>query len=158
MITIYSPGGYASKHKPEEYIHGNYESVIRNATIAKMLYLNKSIDQFGSGFKRISILCKDAGFRFSYEGDETGFKFILYRPKLQSDIPVVTLDVTLNATEMAVLAILRQKPDSSRSEIADKISKTVRTVQRALDSLREKGYIQRIGSKQEPRWEITRDV
>ncbi len=99
-------------------------------------------------------MCKDAGIRFSYETGDLGFKFILYRPQLQSDIPSVTLDVTLNGTEMAVLAILKQNPDSSRSEISDKISKTVRTVQRALDSLRDKGYIRRIGSKQEPRWEI----
>jgi len=154
MITIYSPGEYASNHKPEEYMKGNYESVIRNATIAKILYLNKSIEQFGSGFKRINSLCKDAGIRFSYESDELGFKFILYRPQLQSDIPSVTLDVTLNGTEMAVLAVLKQKPDSSRNEIADKISKTVRTVQRALDSLRDKGYIQRVGSKQDPKWDV----
>lgn len=154
MITIYSPGKYASDHKPEEYMKGNYESVIRNAAISKILYLNKSIEQFGSGFKRIHSLCKDAGIRFAYESDDLGFKFILYRPKIQSDSPSVSLDVTLNATETAVLAILKQKPDSSRNEIADKISKTVRTVQRALDSLRDKGYIQRIGSKQEPRWEV----
>ena len=131
--------------------------LIRNATIAKILYLNKSIEQFGSGFKRINSLCKDAGIRFSYESDELGFKFILYRPELQSDIPSITLDVTLNGTEMAVLSILKQKPDSSRSEIADKISKTVRTVQRALDSLRDKGYIQRVGSKQEPYWEALKE-
>ena len=154
MITIYRPGEYASNHKPEDYMKGNYESVIRNATIAKILYLNKSIEQFGSGFKRINSLCKDAGIRFSYESDELGFKFTLYRPQRQSDIPSVTLDVTLNGTEMAVLAILKQKPDSSRGEIADKISKTVRTVQRALNSLRDKGYIQRVGSKQEPRWKV----
>lgn len=55
---------------------------------------------------------------------------------------------------MSVLAILKQNPDSSRDEIAEKISKTVRTVQRALDSLREKGYIERIGSKQNPNWKI----
>jgi ATP-dependent DNA helicase RecG len=61
MITIYSPGDYASVHKPEEYIKGNYESEIRNSLIAKMLFLNKSIEQFGSGFKRIDSLCKDAG-------------------------------------------------------------------------------------------------
>ena len=61
---------------------------------------------------------------------------------------------TFKVTEMAVLAILKQKPDSSRGEIAEKISKTVRTVQRALDSLRDKGYIQRIGSKQDPQWKI----
>ena len=47
MITIYSPGEYASNHKPEDYMKGNYESVIRDATIAKILYLNKSIEQFG---------------------------------------------------------------------------------------------------------------
>ena len=55
---------------------------------------------------------------------------------------------------MVVLAILKQKPDPPRVEIADKISKTVRTVQRALDSLRDKGYIRRVGSKQNPIWEV----
>jgi ATP-dependent DNA helicase RecG len=77
---------------------------------------------------------------------------VLYR-RLNGD-KNVTLDVTLNGTEMSVLAILKQKPDSSRDEIAEKISKTVRTVQRALDSLRDKGYIERIGSKQNPVWKI----
>lgn len=43
MITIYFPGKHASNHMPEEYMKGNYESVIRNAAIAKILYLNKSI-------------------------------------------------------------------------------------------------------------------
>lgn len=153
-ITIYSPGEYASKYTPEEYIKGNLESEIRNATISKILYLNKSIEQFGSGFKRIHSLCKDAKIKYSYENTDNGFKFIIYRPQIQSDIPSVTLDVTLNGTEMSVLALLKQKPDSSREEIAEKISKTVRTVQRALDSLKNKGYIERVGSKQNPKWNI----
>ena len=154
MITIYSPGEYASRYSPEEYIKSNIESEIRNATIAKILYLNKSIEQFGSGFKRIHSLCQDAGIKYSYKNTENGFKFIIYRPRVQSDIPSVTLDVTLNGTELSVLAILKQKPDSSRKEIAEKVSKTVRTIQRALDSLRDKGYIRRIGSKQNPIWEV----
>ena len=153
-ITVYSPGKYASSHKPEDYVYKNVESVIRNAAIAKILYLNKSIEQFGSGFKRIYSLCKDAGIRYSYESDDLGFKFIIYRPKLQSDIPAVTLDVTLNGTEMAVLAILKQNPNASRIEIAEKISKTVRTVQRALDSLKDKGYIRRVGQKRDSQWII----
>ena len=84
----------------------------------------------------------------------TAEDYILKNIRWRRDIPSVTLDVTLNGTEMAVLAILKQKPESSRAEIAEKVSKTVRTVQRALDSLRDKGYIQRLASKQEPRWEI----
>ena len=154
MITVYSPGEYASKHKPEEYIKGNVESEIRNPTISKMLYLSKSIEQFGSGFKRIDSLCKDAGIKYAYENKENGFKFILYRSQIHSDMQSDTTYVTLNGTEMSVLAVLKQKPDSSRNEIADRISKTVRTVQRALDSLRNKGYIRRIGSKQYPTWEV----
>ena len=70
MITVYSPGEYASKHKPEEYIKGNVESEIRNPTISKILYLSKSIEQFGSGFKRIDSLCKDAGIKYAYENKE----------------------------------------------------------------------------------------
>lgn len=154
MITVYSPGEYASRYKPEEYIAGNRESEIRNAIISKVLYLNKSIEQFGSGFKRINSLCRDAGIRYAYENSKNGFKFVLYRPSFQSDIPVVTLDVTLNGTEMAVLAVIKQKPNSTREELAEKVSKTVRTVQRALDSLKGKGYIKRVGSKQNPIWEL----
>ncbi len=154
MITIYSPGNYASSHKPEEYIKGNVESEIRNATISKILYLSKYIEQFGSGFKRIDSLCKDAGISYSYENNENGFKFIIRRELLYSDIPTVTSDVTLSDTEKAVYAILKQKPNSSREEISNNISKTIRTVQRTLNTLVEKGYIKRIGSKQNPLWEI----
>ena len=35
MITIYSPGDYASEYKPEEYIMRNRESERRNPNIAK---------------------------------------------------------------------------------------------------------------------------
>ena len=160
-ITIYSPGDYASNHKPEEYIKKDLESEIRNPTIAKLFFLTKTIEQFGSGFKRINSMCKDAGIKYKYERNDNGFKFILFRPQIQSDKNVtldvtldVALDVALNGTEKAVYAILTQKPDSSREEIGERISKTVRTVQRALDSLKEKGVIRRSGSKQRPYWEI----
>ena len=127
MITIYSPGGYASQHKPEEYIDGNYESEIRNPLISKTLFLSKSIEQFGSGFKRINNLCKGAGIKYSYESSNNGFKFIIYRPNFISDTKNVTYDVTygneLNSTERYVLAILKENSEISRDEIASKISK-----------------------------------
>ncbi len=158
MVTIYSPGDYASHHDPEEYIKGHVESEIRNPIIAKMLFLSKSIEQFGSGFKRIDSLCKDEQVKYSYERKDNGFKFILYRKKTISDIHDVTYDVTydtpLNITEQSVLAILKQTSEISREEIAEKTSKTVRTVQRALVSLAEKGYIRRVGAKKNSTWEV----
>lgn len=53
----------------------------------------------------------------------------------------------LNNTARPVLAVLSQNPEISREETAKRVSKTVRTVQRALVSLTEKGYIKRIGAK-----------
>ena len=66
----------------------------------------------------------------------------------------VTLNVTLNATEVAVLALLKSNPNLTRIELSERISKTVRTVQSALDSLKEKGYITRIGSKKDSTWVV----
>ena len=160
MVTIYSPGDYASEHKPEEYIRKNLESELRNPNIAKILYLTRSIEKFGSGFKRIDSLCKDAGVKYSYERTKNGFKIIIHRPKFISDTSNVTYDVTygkgeaLNITEQAVFAVLKQDPTISREEIAERVAKTVRTVQRALVSLTEKGYIKRVGAKKNSTWEV----
>lgn len=76
-ITIYSPGRYASNFSPEEYVRNGHESVIRNKKIAKMLYLSRTIEQFGSGFKRIDSLCRDAHIEYSYEESPNGFTLIL---------------------------------------------------------------------------------
>ena len=184
-ITIYSPGEYASKYTPEEYIEGNAESEIRNYIISKILYLNGTIEQFGSGFKRIYNLCKRAGIECSYENAKNGFRFIIHRPTLKDgdndNVPTnvttnlenvttnldnVTTNVTtsiiscddLGKTELAVLKILMDREQFTREEIADRLSKTVRTVQRALNSLRDKGYIERVGPNQNITWEVVKNV
>lgn len=129
-------------------------------------YHSPDIEKFGSGFKRIDSLCKDAGISYSYENGENGFKFVIKRNPITSDIQNVTANVTsnvtanvtsdeeLNNTEQTILAILRVKPDTSRDELAERASKTVRTVQRTLNSLRDKGYIEREGAKQNTVWKI----
>lgn len=164
MISIYNPGDYASEHVPEEYVKSNLESELRNPIIAKLLYLTRTIEKFGSGFKRIDSLCKDVGLKYSYERTSNGFKFIIYRPNPISDNSNVTYDVTydvtyevekpLNDTEQAVLAILKQDATISREDMAERVSKTVRTVQRALVSLKEKGYIERVGAKKNSTWKV----
>ena len=128
--------------------------MIRNQLIAKTLYLNKSIEKFGSGFKRIHSFCKDAGINYSYENDEAGFKLIIHRI---GDIIVtnpVTNELELTSTERTVYRLICQNPRITRTEIALRISKTERTVQRAFDSLREKEYIERAGTNRTGYWII----
>ncbi|MCR5219799.1 MAG: putative DNA binding domain-containing protein [bacterium] len=152
MIVIYNPGSFANPYTPSDYIKKNLPSVLRNELIAKTLYIGKWIEEFGSGLKRVDSLCRDAGIRYNFENSELGFKAIIYR-SLPLDVTInVPINVTLNGTEISVLALLKQHPDISRDELAEKVSKTVRTVQRALDSLKEKGIIERDGSRKFGRW------
>ena len=157
-VTIYSPGPYASSFKPEDYIKMNIESSIRNETISKILYMNKSIEQFGSGFKRIDSLCKDEKIKYSYEVTDIGFTFIIYR-KLNNIVHSnktlkVNNQLKLTKTEKLILNLLQINPNYTRDELAEAIFKTVRTVQRGLDSLRDKGLIVREGSDKSGYWVI----
>ena len=58
---------------------------------------------------------------------------------------------------MPLYGKLKQNPAISREEIAEMVSKTVRTVQRALGSLTEKGYIKRVGAKKNSTWEVLKE-
>lgn len=120
----------------------------------KILYLNHSIEQFGSGFKRIDSLCKDAGVRYSYESLEDGFKLIIYRRPIQNVTASVTQNVTLNKLEKTVLYHIESHPDYNRERLADATSKTVRTMQRVLNSLRNKNLVTREGSDKNGRWVV----
>ena len=157
-VTIYSPGRYASSKTPEEYIENGEESVIRNPLIAKMLFLNNSIESFGSGFRRIDSICRDAGVRYSFEMSENGFKVVFYRnnpTSVSGDERVEKRAVLkLGETETAVYALLVKNGSYTREELATRTSKTVRTIQRALDSLRMKGLIKRVGGNRNGYWEI----
>lgn len=152
-ITIYNPGKYASNYRPEEYVKENHESVIRNPLIAKILYLDRTIEQFGSGFKRISSFCKDANIHFSYEDGENGFTFIVYRAN--NDVGKNTTEnIILTKTEFILYSLLKENPNITRQELAENISKTTRTVQRILNSLRQKGVLERVGSDKYGSWKI----
>ena len=161
-VTIYNHGVYASPNLPGEYIKKDLPSVIRNRLIANTLYLSKDVESFGSGFKRIDEFCSDSGVKYDFEFLKTGFEIILYRNgDMKSVTNNVTNDVTialemldLNETEKLVRLLITDNPSITREEISGKISKTVRTVQRAINSLREKGYLDRKGNNREGYWVV----
>ncbi|MFG6286094.1 RNA-binding domain-containing protein [Actinotignum schaalii] len=153
-ITVFSPGSFANQHSPEGYIDGVLPSLPRNPLIAKTLYLGRKIEQFGSGLKRVASLCDDVDVPYEFTNLDVGFMVALMRGTDDRNGTGIAIDVTLNSTEMAVLALLTQSPQQTRQELAEKISKTARTVQRALNTLAMKGYIRREGSKANPKWRV----
>lgn len=78
---------------------------------------------------------------------DNGFKFIIY-----TDTKNVSINVPINPTEQAVLSIIEMNPAITREEIAERTSKTVRTIQRTLTSLKNKGLIERDGANKNGVW------
>lgn len=78
---------------------------------------------------------------------DNGFKFIIYR-----DTKNVSINVPINPTEQAVLSLIEMNSAITREEIAERTSKTVRTIQRTLTSLKNKGLIERDGANKNGVW------
>ena len=152
-ISITNPGDFANEFSPEEYARKELKSVLRNEIIAKTLYLCKDVETFGSGFKRVYSLCSDADVDISYDKSENFFTFTFYR-KNKDVVNKVVIDVAISDDEKTVITLIESNPKITAEQIGYKIAKTSRTAQRLLDSLKNKGMIERIGSNRFGYWSI----
>ncbi len=68
----------------------------------------------------------------------------------------VTVDVPrrVDKFDLEVLEYLKENPIATRNEIAKKVGKAQRTVQRAFDRLKEAGKIIRIGNNVTGYWKV----
>ena len=60
----------------------------------------------------------------------------------------------LNPTEESILSEILLEPKITKSEIAAKTGKSLRTVERHLAVLIEKGYVIRQGSRKSGQWKV----
>ena len=68
----------------------------------------------------------------------------------------VGYDVGLTKTEKAVLKLLVQDGRETAESISSKVDVSKRTVERALSSLQDKKYIERVGSRRDGYWLVIR--
>ena len=152
MVTIFSPGTFPDDLSPEDYVNRNISSVKRNPLILDVLYRYKDVEKSGSGFKRMNDLCSKEGIKWSYDKMAYGFYFTFYRGTN------VTLDVSLyhelSEEERVVLIAIKNNPKITREELASKINKTTRTIQRIVNRLVDAGYVTRIGKNRFGYWEV----
>ena len=154
-VTIYNPGTLPHKINPADYADGEGPSVLRNRTIANVLFRCDKIEAFGSGFHRVISLCKDADVRYQYKTDIEGFKFEFIRsiitPNSTGDENIA---IKLTDMELEVYQLIKENKNLTAEQIAATLGKTKRTIQRAFASLKEKGFAAHTGSKKSGQWAI----
>ena len=76
-------------------------------------------------------------------------------PKCHYTVPkcqIGTLECTLE--ELAVLDLIKKNPSVNQIELAGQTEKSVRSIKRIIDSLKEKQYIRRVDGKRYGNWEV----
>jgi predicted HTH transcriptional regulator len=162
-VEVTSPGMLSGGLTIQDIIDGS--SDVRNKVIATVFANMHIIEDWGTGIRRMIDGCREYGIRdpeFIQLG--TKLRVNIYRGKVEeeekiqltgtSDAPV---NVTLNATENQVLAIIRERPSITAEKLAELTSKSVRTAKRNFSSLKDKGVIRRIGANKDGYWEIVDD-
>ncbi len=166
-VRIYNPGTIVMGKSPKDFAEGKIGSKIRNPLIALTLYKNKTIEAFGTGFKRVFELCDKNNIKYDYGTDGFGFYFEFYRNKVSfytlNDSSNESfnysfndsLDYSLTELENKIIEYLKQNYSiNSVKDISTYLNKSEATLKRSLAKLIEKNIIMRVGSKKTGYWKL----
>lgn len=147
-VCIYSPGQFPKPYTPEMFAKHGIEAIPLNALISNVLYKDGTIEQFSTGFSRTFDICKKESIKYDYTQTQDGFRFTFYRPNTE------VIKINLNQTENEVFSLLKENESYTTKELAIKLNKSDRTINRALAKLKSIEYIKRNGSDKKGKWII----
>lgn len=147
-VVVYSPGNFPKGYTPEDFASQAEKPIMLNPTLAEALFRTGKIESFGSGFERTFAACDKADVAYSYRNTKSGFEFTFVRPLGQNNVRV------MSKTEQAVLSQLKGNNYATAKEVAATISKSEKTVYRAIRALKERGIIERVGNDYNGSWQI----
>lgn len=100
-VHIYNPGFLVKGKSPKDFAKGVIGPIARNPIINTVLYLNKTIESFGTGFARVFKLCEKEGVKYSYKNNEFGFAFEFLRK--QNDSINVPINDSINKSKNVLI-------------------------------------------------------
>lgn len=145
-IAIYNPGAFPDGLNPEDFVNKTISSKIRNELICDVLYRCKAVEKWGTGFSKTYKYCKDKNIKIGYEKEMDGFWFIFYRNNPINSMTIIDEEVVnaLSELEKMVLQEIENNPRASKYTIAKRHSRSDRTIQRTLNTLKDKNIIKRV--------------
>lgn len=152
-IEIYNPGTFPDDLTPYDFISKNLPSYKRNKLILDILFRSKDVEKSGTGFQRVNQLCNESNISWNFRKEAYGFFFEFIRMNIHLD---VHLNEELSDDEQIVFNLIKNNSNISKSELAIRINKSERTIQRIISSLINKKIIVRVGSNKIGHWKINK--
>jgi ATP-dependent DNA helicase RecG len=149
-----------------------------NPKIAYVFYRAGYIETWGRGIERITTACKDAGKReplFEVSPGENSVTFFCDSNVVEKSADVVenvvekSADVVENVLEKSagvadhvvendvqrlIIRLMTENSTISSKTLADMVGMTPRSVQRAIDSLKKRGVVERVGPAKGGHWAV----
>lgn len=135
-IEVFSPGGLPFGINEREYLTG-YISSLRNPIIANVFFRLKLIEMFGTGIRRIIDCYKDYDKKPVFDITQNAICVILPTTDQKKDV---------TSDEAMILKLFSSGMRLSSGEILLKVDFGKNKAVRLLNSLLEKGYIQKSGN------------
>lgn len=133
-IRISSPGGLVAGMSNTDYMNGNYSS-LRNPIIAEVFHRLNIIEKFATGIKRINNAYSDKIVKPTFE---------ITSGAIAVTLPVINA-IDLTANEHKIYNLLKNNYSYHRKEIESLSKMEKSTVIRVLNSLIDKGLLEKEG-------------
>lgn len=150
-IEIYNPGSFPDDLTPLDFISRNLPSYKRNKLILDILFRSKDVEKSGTGFQRVNDFCKSQNVTWNYRKEAYGFFFEFIRTNVQINVQINT---ELTEAEQVIFNLIQNNEGIAKAEMAIRIGKSEKTVQRLISSLMKKQVIEREGSNKSGSWRI----
>ena len=143
-IEIYNPGKFPQDLNPEDFIRGDFRSILRNSLIAETMYKSSDIEKWASGLKRIYEECTASHVKFEFKRIPMGFVVIFYRPKweegeglidskdIEEGLQKVREKVRVKIREKTgekILSLIKQNTYITVAELAQNIDVSEKTIE-----------------------------
>ena len=150
-IEIYNPGSFPDDLTPLDFISRNLPSYKRNRLILDVLFRSKDVEKSGTGFQRVNEYCKEQYVTWTYRKEAYGFFFEFIRTNVQLNVQI---SEELTEVEQIIFNLIQKNDGISKAEMAIRIGKSEKTVQRTISSLTKKQVVERVGSNKSGKWRI----
>ncbi len=150
-IEIYNPGTFPDELTPLDFISKNLPSYKRNRLILDVLFRSRDVEKSGTGFQRVNEECRKQKVNWTFRKEAYGFFFEFIRTNVQINVQI---NAELSETEQLVFNLIKDNEEISKSEMAIRLGKSEKTIQRMISSLTKKNVIERVGSNRSGYWKV----
>jgi ATP-dependent DNA helicase RecG len=181
-MTVYNPGKLSGNLTFEDLLTDNYQAYARNKLIAEMFYLTGNIEKYGSGFRRVRAYIEEYPtmktefkevpngllFSYSYTIQKNSMTPPYYTSEMLNDKLVEQSGQKsgqkssresgqkrdLSDNQVRILSEIENNNYVSRKELSEMIGIAQSAIQKHINTLKEKGLLERIGPAKGGYWKI----